>query len=306
MYRKSLSIMFICHCQFFDTYLQQHASIYLRSLLRMKFYMQPFIVTALTILFTLCLPGISFAQTPAKFSSELIHSIYTDTVTLPGVGAGVQTNAFPNVTSLLLTSANTTTKNVNVVSAKKTKTTKDNKSGVSVTLPVKPVFILEKQVVDTSNPSFGYLYDIRIKGATPSTGMAFVSAGVFGLLGWDSLQYGAETTLQEAVLQNKFNLPTTLLPDLKYKKEMMYLNGYEVVHSFLEYRGAPIMGMYAGAQDYDDVLIGVVSIYAVSSMLPAEERGQLMTSAQAQEFLVTALDKSKVNQKQAKKYFKLD
>jgi hypothetical protein len=271
-----------------------------------RFYMHLLQLTVLTILLALYLPGVVSAQTPARLSSELIHTSFAEVVTLPGVSGGVQNGVFSSATPLLLTSANTTTTKVNVVSAKKTKTTKDSKSGVSVTLPAKPVFILKKQVVDTSSPSFGYMYDIGIKGATPSTGMVLVSSGIFGLLGWDSMQYGAETALQQAVLKNQFKLPASLLPELKYKKELIYLNGHEVAHSFLEYKGVPITGMYAGQQDYDNVLIGGISVYASASIVPTDKRGQLMTSEQAQEFLVTILEKSKVNQKQAKKYFDIE
>lgn len=248
------------------------------------------------------------AATPSNFASSLVDETvmqikFPNPLSLatssPIVSAG---NIFP-----LTASYSSTTKNSTVVKpAKKTKSNKNAKSGVTLALPAKPAFALSTKQMSEPNPHFGYMHEIKVKNAQKATALTLVSSGIFSLIGWDSMQYGAESTLRDIVTKNSFKLPPALLPQLVSKKEILLLNGHMVSHSYIEYKGARIFGMYAGSKKYDEVMVGVISLYADPSLLPPESRAEVLNPAQAQELLVTMLSKSKVNQKQAKKYFKIE
>jgi hypothetical protein len=262
----------------------------------------------ITLLIGTSLPFLTEAATPSNYASSLVDETAMQITfpnnlfsvsSLPIVSPG---NSFP-----LTASYSSTTKNSTVIKpAKKTKLNKNAKSGVTLALPAKPAFVLSTKQMSEPNPQYGYMHEITVKNAKKATALSLVSSGIFSLIGWDSMQYGAESTLRDIVTSNSFKLPPTLLTQLVSRKETLLLNGHTVAHSYIEYKGARIFGMYAASKKYDEVMVGVISLYADPSLLPPESRADVLSPSQAQELLVTMLSKSKVNQKQSKNYFNIE
>lgn len=245
------------------------------------------------------------AATPANY----VASVIDETVAQIKFPKNIFTGNSYQVVSLtsyssVATSFSSSSKNYLLVQpAKKTKSKKDAKSGVTIILPAKPAFVLNTKKLSEQNPNYGYVYEIGVKEAKRPTALAIVSSGILGIIGWDSMQYGAESSMRAVITKNSFKLPPEILSQLKFKNETLQLDGELVTHNFIEYKGMHVLGTYASMKKYDKVVLGIISMYAESSLLPSESRTETLTEMQAQELLVTALTKSKVNQKQAKNYF---
>ncbi len=253
----------------------------------------------------LLLPFTVGATVPSESTSRAIESIYGEVGTSL-LERHIDTLNTTGLNQLLVSSVSSSTKGINVVVPKKVKKLNYAKSGVTISYPTAPQYSITATVLDEKTPSYGFSFEIGV-GKKPefSSGVGIVSPGVLGLLAWDSAVFGAKRSFQSLKTDTWASLPSSILAQLIEKNEFVTIRGYKVQHTFIDYKGKSMMGMYLLSREVNGVTIGFIALYADNALVATGGQKMLTTQSEAQQLLMTVIEKSSVNESRANKYFQL-